>query len=135
VEHETPSPDAGLARRLLLVPVIVCSLQAVGLFVNAVGALADPGQGLGSASVEAVVLVLLGLALVVVAVGLLRSKGWARGPLIALQLIALLTALAYAGLDSWLGWVLALTSAASVLVALSRPVADLLEGGATPDLS
>jgi hypothetical protein len=124
-----------LARRLLVVPAVVCTLQAVALGANAVGSLIDPGQGIGSAAVEAVVLLLLALALVAVAVGLLRAKGWARGPVIALQLIALLTALAYAGLDTWLGWVLALMSAASALVVLSRPVADLLEGGATPDAS
>lgn len=126
------SPDR-LARRLLLVPATVCVLQAVGLMVNGIGAVADPSEGVSGAWVEAGVFAVLAAGLVTVAVGLLRASPWARGPLVALQLVALLTVLAYAGLDTLLGWLLAVPAAASVLIALSRPVARLLEGGALPD--
>lgn len=127
--HELVPDDAdSLARRLVLIPATICVLQAIALLVIGGLALADPGQGVAGAAVEAIVLALLAVGLVTVAVGLLRFRAWARSPLMALQLIALLTALAFAGLDTLLGWVLALMSAASIAATLSSPVARAMEG-------
>ena len=123
-----PSSAVRRARRLLIIPAAVCSLQAVGLAVNAIGALLDPGEGVSGAVVEAAIFLLLAAGLVAIAIGLLRLKAWARGPLIAVQLIALLTAVAYAGLGTLPGAVLAVTSFAAIAVVIVRPVADVLEG-------
>jgi hypothetical protein len=112
----------------LVIPAAVCALQALGLALTGIGVLLEPSQGVGGALVEAAVLFLLAAGLLVIATGLLRLKAWARGPLIALELIALLTAVAYAGLTTVPGAVLAVASVAAIVVVIARPVAEALEG-------
>lgn len=127
------APGWPLARRLAVIPAAICGLQALALAVIGVLSLADPGQGLAGAAVEAAVFGLIAAGLVIVAVGLVRLKAWARGPLIALELIALLTAVAFAGLGTVLGWGLAAASVVAIGVTLSRPVAVALEGESDAD--
>lgn len=115
-------------RLLLLIPAFVCVVQALGLAINGIGALIDPGQGLSGAIVEAAVLLLLAGGLLIIAGGLVRLRAWARGPLIATQLIALLTAVAYAGLSTAPGLVLAASSLAAIVVVVLGPVGAVMEG-------
>jgi hypothetical protein len=134
IDPQQPSSDRPRAeairraRRLLLIPAAVCALQAIGLLVFAIGALLEPSQGVTGAVVEAAVLGLLAAGLIIIGVGLLRLKAWARGPLIAVQLIALLTAVAYVGLSEIPGAVLAAASVAAIAVVIVRPVGEVMEG-------
>jgi hypothetical protein len=115
-----------MARRLLLLAAAVATLQAFGLLALAVGVVLDPGQGAASAAVEVVVLGALAIGLLAIASGVSRVRPWARGPLVALELIALLTAVSWAGLGTWLGWALAVPAGLALAAVLIGPGAAAL---------
>jgi hypothetical protein len=137
VDAATPAPgqDPTIGRRFLLVAAAVATLQALGLLVLAVGVVLDPGQGAASAAVEVVVLGALAAGLLAIAAGLTRVRAWARGPLVALELIALLTAVSWAGLGTWLGWALAIPAGLALAAVLIGPGAVALgaAGNASPE--
>jgi hypothetical protein len=107
--------------RVRIVAAGVLSLQALGLLVTAADAVRDPGQGWAFVAAEVVVLALLAIGLVSLAAGIARARGWSRTPALVAQALAVLVAVSYAGLDTWLGWALALPALTAALVVLAMP--------------
>jgi hypothetical protein len=101
---------------LLVIPAVVCWLEAAALLVVGAAAVFSPQPGSGSAGAQAVLFAVLAIGLVVMGVGLLRAQRWARGPLLATQLIVCLIAVSWAGLSSLLGWGLLVPAVASLAI-------------------
>ena len=115
-ERETPK-DRGLARKFLVVAVIVVGLEALAYLVLAVLGIADISEDVGALGVGiSAFLAGYGLAQLYAARKLLDWHPWARGPLVFTQLIQLGLAWGLRGSpQQWLAAVMAV----SALVALA----------------
>jgi len=124
--------DRRTARRFLLVPVVVCLAQAIVLLILGVGGLFADTDDRAAAVAEALTLFVLVAGLLWMVMGLIRLSGWARGPVIATELIVVLVALSWAGPTTRLGWAVGLPAAAALAVVLMPRVAQAMgsNGGA-----
>lgn len=118
------------------------ALEGVGLVVLGVvyavaGLLGEPEDRLGS-ELGAVLAVVVGLALLLVARGLDRRRLWARSPAVVVQLFALPVGYSLAQAGVWVAAVVVLGLPVAVLLQLAAPEARLAfdgrrgAGGPTP---
>ena len=118
----TPTPRTVLAAAALVgVEGAVSVAYAVYLAVRAVGD--APAESVAGVEIGALLVLLLGVALLAAARGLARLRGWARGPVVTVQLLTLLTAVSFlpaAGPPFVTGSAVALVLAVAVLVLLFR---------------
>jgi len=106
----------------LLAAAVVVALQGVAMVVFAVLEVVHTSSGhLGMAATTALFFVALGAGLLLFARGLGRVESWARGPVVAAELIELLTAYSFVGGDTTPAAVVLAVVAVLVLVGLLHP--------------
>jgi hypothetical protein len=119
-----PSRPGPLLVAAALLAVEGAALSLVGIGYGVAAVVGDPDDR-GFTLLEAGMVLLLGLALLLVARGVARARGWARSSGVTVQLLALPVGLGLAQNGVWLLAVPVLALAATVLYQLATPEARL----------
>lgn len=108
--------------------IVIAAVETIGVFSTMVAGLVSglrAGDALGFVLSGAAVYGLFTAGLVIVVLGLMRRRGWARGPFVVVQMFTLVVALYLVQLGGALRWIgvgLAMLGAVGLFLAL-RPAA------------
>jgi hypothetical protein len=106
----------------LLVASLVVALQGLGMIVFAVLEVANTSSAhVGVAVTTAIFFLVVGAGLLLFARGLARVRSWARGPVVAAELIELLTGYSFVGGNTTLVGVVLAVVAVVVLICVFHP--------------
>ena len=120
--------NSAVRRAAVLVALEGLGLVGVGTVYAVAGLVGQPEDRVGT-ELGAVIAVVVGLLLLVVARGLDRQRAWSRGPAVTVQLFALPVGYGLAQGRVWAAAAVVLGLAVAVLLALASPEARLAFDG------